>query len=124
MKSTITAQIEKENELQVKRETDFAMTKFQMMDAMDKAIELKVENRILCKKLEAYQTESEHYRKTIRELERKNAFLQGKADRIEELEKRLDALENPRPTIHHNHGCQNFYGTISESDFSKNEKQQ
>ena len=118
MRSTITAQIEEEYELQEKMETDFAMTKVQMMDVMDKAIHLKVKNRILCEKLEAYQTESELYKKTIRELERKNAFLQGRADRIMELEKRLDALENPRPTVHHNHGCQNFYGVISESDFS------
>ena len=118
MRSTITAQIEEENELQVKKETDFAVTKVQMMDAMDKAIQLKVENRLLCEKLEAYQTESENYKKTIRELERKNAFLQGKADRFNELEKRLDALENHRPAILHNNGCQNFYGDISLSDFS------
>ena len=118
MRTTITAQIEEEYELQEKMETDFAMTKFQMMDVMDKAIQLKVENRILCERIEAYQTESEHYKKTIRNLERKNAFLQGRADRIMELEKRLDALENHRRTVHHNHGCQNFYGTISESDFS------
>lgn len=124
MKITSMALIEEESELQWDRKTNFAMAKIQMMDAMDKAIQLKEENRMLCKALEVARTESERDKKIIRELEKRNAYLQWQYDRIEDLEKRLDALENPRPTIHHNHGCQNFYGTISESDFSKNEIQQ
>jgi polyhydroxyalkanoate synthesis regulator phasin len=37
--------------------------------------------------------------------------------RIEELENHIMALENPQPSVHHNHGCQNFYGEITQSNF-------
>lgn len=37
--------------------------------------------------------------------------------KIEDLENHIIALQSPRPVNHHNHGCQNFYGNISESDF-------
>ena len=40
--------------------------------------------------------------------------------KVEELEGHILRLETPRPVVHHNHGCQNFYGDISESDFSSN----
>ena len=44
--------------------------------------------------------------------------------KVEELERHISRLEAPRPVVHHNHGCQNFYGNISESDFrtDKNSK--
>lgn len=37
--------------------------------------------------------------------------------RIEDLENHIMELENPQPNVHHNHGCQNFYGQINQSSF-------
>ena len=37
--------------------------------------------------------------------------------RIEDLEDHIMELESPQPMAQHNHGCQNFYGTIKDSDF-------
>ena len=37
--------------------------------------------------------------------------------KIEELEEHIIALETPRPVTQNNHGCQNFYGNITDSDF-------
>ena len=37
--------------------------------------------------------------------------------RIEDLENHIMALEHPQPNVHHNHGCQNFYGQINQSSF-------
>lgn len=117
MKITSMAQIEEESELQWNRKTDFATAKFQVMEIMDTAIQLKKENHILYKALKAAWNESEQDKRTIRELEIKNNLLQCQANRIEFLEKRINALETTRSVVHHNHGCQNFYGDISESDF-------
>lgn len=37
--------------------------------------------------------------------------------KIEDLENYIVTLKTPRPSVQNNHGCQNFYGNISESDF-------
>lgn len=37
--------------------------------------------------------------------------------KIEELEDHIIALESPRPVTQNNHGCQQFYGNVTDSDF-------
>lgn len=38
-------------------------------------------------------------------------------NRIEELEEHICVLESPQPSIQNNHGCQQFYGNVNDSEF-------
>ena len=89
----------------------------------------KLENDELCKvvnletitKYGLRQTEPQIVQDIVNMLSRlcidKRCIPEPLQARIKDLEDHIIELKKPRPVTQHNHGCQNFYGNITDSDF-------